>query len=255
MTTDEALASAARTIRDADEIVALTGAGVSTASGIPDFRGEDGLWQQYDPADFHVDRFRADPAGYWDQHLDLYDEFFDGDVAPNAAHDALSDLEAAGHLDTLVTQNIDGLHAEAGSDSVVRLHGTAANTVCQSCRERYDVEPILERARDGDVPPTCDECDGTLKPDTVLFGERLPERALMRSQAAARSADVFLAIGSSLTVEPAASLPRTAADRGATLVIVNLDETPLTDRAAHDFRADVTDVVPRLRDAIVGDAE
>ncbi|WP_265110081.1 NAD-dependent protein deacylase [Halosolutus halophilus] len=255
MTTDETLATAARAIRDADETVALTGAGVSTASGIPDFRGDDGLWQQYDPGDFHVDRFRSDPGGYWDQHLDLHDEFFDDDVEPNGAHEALSDLEAAGHLDTLVTQNIDGLHADAGSDSVVRLHGTAAKAVCQSCRQRYDADPILERARDGELPPTCDECDGTLKPDTVLFGEPLPEHALLRSQAAARSADAFLAIGSSLTVEPAASLPKTAADRGATLVIANLDRTPLSRRATHEFRADVTEVVPRLRDAIVGDAE
>lgn len=250
MTTDEDLSTAARAIRDADAVVALTGAGVSTASGIPDFRGEDGLWQRYDPSDFHVDRFRTNPGGYWEQHLDLHAEFFDGDVEPNAAHEALADLEDAGHLDTLVTQNIDGLHADAGSNSVVPIHGTAAKAVCQSCSHRYDAEPILERARDGELPPTCDDCGGTLKPDTVLFGEQLPEHALVRSQAAAQSADVFLAIGSSLTVEPAASLPKTAADRGATLAIVNLDPTPLSGLATHDFRADVTEVVPRLRDAV-----
>ncbi|WP_246998463.1 SIR2 family NAD-dependent protein deacylase [Halosolutus gelatinilyticus] len=252
--TSEDLAAVARTIRTADEVVALTGAGVSTASGVPDFRSDDGLWRRYDPSDFHIDRFRTDPGAYWTQHLDLHDEFFADDIDPNAAHEALADLEAAGHLETLLTQNVDGLHSGAGSESIVRLHGTAAKAVCRSCRRRYDIEPAVARARDGALPPSCEDCGGALKPDTVLFGERLPNHARLESQAAAQSADVFLAIGSSLTVEPAASLPRTAADRGATLAIVNLEETPLADRADYAFREDATDVVPRLRDAIVGDA-
>jgi NAD-dependent deacetylase len=108
----------------------------------------------------------------------------------------------------------------------------------------------MERARAGDLPPTCENCDGTLKPDTVLFGERLPEHALMRSQSKAEAADVFLAVGSSLTVEPAASLPRVAAEQGATLVLVNLESTPVSGRADYDFRADVTEALPRLRRAV-----
>ncbi|MFB6084190.1 MAG: NAD-dependent deacetylase [Halorientalis sp.] len=252
MNVDESdLQAVASTIRDAESVVALTGAGVSTASGIPDFRGEDGIWERRDPMDFHIDRFRADPGGFWADRVELQAEAFDdGDVAPNAAHEALADLESAGHLDAVVTQNIDGLHQAAGSENVIEIHGSAARVVCRDCGRRTDAEPAMERARDGDLPPTCEECDGTLKPDTVLFGEQLPEHALMRSQAKAEGADVFLAVGSSLTVEPAASLPRIATERGATLVLVNLESTPLSDRADYDFRADVTEALPELRRAV-----
>ncbi|AQL44231.1 NAD-dependent protein deacetylase [Halorientalis sp. IM1011] len=249
MSVDESdLRAVAGAIRDAESVVALTGAGVSTASGIPDFRGEDGIWERNDPMDFHIDRFRADPAGFWDDRVDLQSEAFDdGDVAPNAAHEALADLESAGYLDTVVTQNIDGLHQTAGSENVIEIHGSAARVVCRDCGQRSDADPAMERARDGELPPTCEDCNGTLKPDTVLFGEQLPEHALMRSQTRAEEADVFLAVGSSLTVEPAASLPRVAAEQGATLVLVNLESTPLSGRADYDFRADVTEALPRLR--------
>jgi NAD-dependent deacetylase len=249
---EDAIQEAATAIRDADQVVAMTGAGVSTASGIPDFRSDGGIWERHDPQDFHIRRFRADPAGVWEDRVELQAAIFDdADIAPNPAHEALADLEAADHLDTLVTQNIDGLHQEAGSEEVIEIHGSAARVICRDCRERYDADPVMERARESDLPPTCDACDGTLKPDTVLFGEQLPEHALMRSQAAAQNADVFLAVGSSLTVEPAASLPRQAAEYGATLLLVNLESTPLSERADHDFRADVTEALPRLRDAVL----
>ena len=252
MTVDEAdVQAVAEAIRDAESVAALTGAGVSTASGIPDFRGEDGIWDRHDPMDFHIDRFRTDPAGFWNDRVELQAAAFDdGDVTPNAAHEALAGLESAGLLDTLVTQNIDGLHQDAGSENVLEIHGSAARVVCRDCGTRADAEPAMERARGGDVPPTCENCDGTLKPDTVLFGEQLPEDALMRSQATAENAGVFLAVGSSLTVEPAASLPRIAARQGATLVLVNLESTPLSSRADYDFRADVTEALPRLRRAV-----
>lgn len=251
---EDAIASAAAAIEDAETVVAMTGAGVSTASGIPDFRGDDGLWERHDPMDFHVDRFRADPTGFWVDRLDLHDAIFeDAEIGPNAAHDALADLEAAGHLEVVITQNIDGLHQRAGSEDVIEIHGSAARVVCQDCGERFDADPAVERARDGELPPTCEDCGaGVLKPDTVLFGERLPEEAMLRSRAAARDADVFLVAGSSLTVEPAASLPRNAVTRGGTLVLVNLESTPLSDRAAVDVRGDVTEVLPRLVDAIGG---
>ncbi|MFB6164949.1 MAG: NAD-dependent protein deacylase [Haloarculaceae archaeon] len=254
MSVDQAsIEDAAAAVSEAETVVALTGAGVSTASGIPDFRGEDGLWQRHDPSDFRIERFRADPAAFWEDRVALQEAIYgDDDVGPNAAHEALADLEAAGHLDTLITQNIDGLHQDAGSEAVVEIHGSAARVVCQSCGHRFEAEPVVERARDGELPPTCPECgDGVLKPDTVLFGEQLPNHALMRSHAAAQRADVFLAVGSSLTVQPAASLPREAADRGATLVLANLESTPITDRADFDFREDVTDVLPRLREAVL----
>lgn len=246
------LGFAADAIRDADSVVALTGAGVSTASGIPDFRSEDGIWTEYDPNDFHISRFRADPEGFWAERVELVEEIFGDDVEPNAAHEALATLESTGHLDGLVTQNVDGLHQAAGSENPVEIHGNGQRVACTGCNRRFDADPAFERARDGDLPPTCEHCDEVLKPDVVLFGEQLPEHALLEAHALAERADVFLAIGSSLTVEPAASLPTTAADRGATLVVVNLDRTPLSDRAEYDFRDDVTEVLPRLADAVTG---
>jgi NAD-dependent deacetylase len=248
----ERIDEAAREIRAADSVVALTGAGVSTASGIPDFRGEDGLWNEYDPEEFHVRRFRADPGDFWERQLELQQEVFDAvDPSPNAAHRALADLEADGHLDGVVTQNVDGLHAEAGSEEPIRLHGTTERVSCQQCRQRYDAEPVRERAENGELPPRCGACDGVLKPDTVLFGEQLPEHALLRGHALAQKADVFLAVGSSLTVEPAASLPEEAHDRGASLLVVNHDPTPISDVADYDLRADVTDVLPAIRDRVL----
>jgi NAD-dependent deacetylase len=254
----------ARAFADADEAVALTGAGVSTASGIPDFRGEDGLWERYDTDDFHVRRFLAEPGPFWEDWLDLHAEIR-GDVSPNAAHEALADLEAAGHLDAVVTQNVDGLHQEAGSERVVELHGTGDRTVCRDCGETRDTEGIIERVEtaderssssprstpsreDGETPPNCD-CDGLLKPDTVLFGERLPQAALAEAQMLAGKADAVLVAGTSLTVEPAASIPRRV-DGDATLAVVNHDPTSVEDRADYAFRADVTEVLPAIRDAI-----
>lgn len=245
------LSAAVAAIRNADSVVAMTGAGVSTASGIPDFRSEDGLWNRYDPDDFHISRFRADPAGFWRDRVEMVRELFGGDIEPNAAHEALADLEAAGDLDTLVTQNIDGLHQAAGSEDPIEIHGSGKRTVCTDCDSHFGIDPVMERVEDGETPPTCGNCGGVLKPDVILFGESLPEDALLRAQAASRNADVFLAIGSSLTVEPAASLPRHAIDRGGSLVVINLDRTELSDRATYDFRADVTELLPALVEHVV----
>jgi NAD-dependent deacetylase len=234
----------------ADTAVALTGAGVSTASGIPSFRGDGGIWQtQFDPDDFRIGRLDTDPAGFWQDRLDLHEAMFAADPEPNAAHDALVDLERAGLLDAVVTQNTDGLHATAGTDSLLELHGNAQRVVCRTCGRRSDAGDARQRARDGELPPRCVDCGGVLKPDVVLFGELLPEGTLTEAQRLARESDVFLAIGSSLTVEPAASLPGLAAGDG-TLVLVNLDETPYSSCAAVDLRADVTDVLPRLARAV-----
>lgn len=232
-------------IRGADSTVALTGAGVSTASGVPDFRGEDGIWEaEFDPADFNIDRFLADPAGFWDDRLDLHEEMYSADIEPNTAHEALADLERAGQLDAVITQNTDGLHREAGSERVLELHGNAERVVCPDCGRKRDAEPVRERARDGELPPRCD-CGGPLKPDVVLFGESLPEGVLTAARRHARESGVFLAVGSSLAVEPAASLPRMAASDG-TLAIVNLDATSHDGAAEVVFRADVTEALPAL---------
>ena len=248
------LTAAAAKIRNSASVVAMTGAGVSTASGIPDFRSDDGIWKTYDPSEFHISNFRADPEEFWNKRLGLVEDIFGEDIGPNAAHDALAGFENAGYLDTLVTQNIDGLHREAGNDDPIEIHGNGRRAVCTGCNQRSNIEPALDRIRDGESPPTCGDCESILKPDVVLFGERLPESQLHRARSAARNADVFLAIGSSLTVEPAASLPRHAVDNGATFIIVNLGSTDLSGRAHHDFREDVTELLPVLFDAVTDSA-
>jgi NAD-dependent deacetylase len=237
-------------LASADHVVALTGAGVSTASGIPDFRSDGGIWDQYDPAEFHYSRFKADPAGFWEKRLALYETLFDGTIEANAAHEALARLEERGDLDAVITQNIDGLHAEAGSESVVEIHGNGQRVACEDCGQRRDLTPVQERAAAGELPPTCEVCGGVFKPDVVLFGEQLPPAQLRRARQHAREADVFLAVGSSLQVQPAATLPRTATREGGTLAIVNLEETGASDLADYEFREDVTDVLPSLVDAV-----
>ncbi|WP_458187677.1 SIR2 family NAD-dependent protein deacylase [Haladaptatus sp. NG-WS-4] len=239
----EEVARLAEELRVADATVALTGAGVSTASGIPDFRSESGVWNRFDPKDFHYRRFRTDPAGFWADRLELHETMFGDDVEPNAAHDALADLAAGGHLDAIVTQNTDGLH-DGTSAELVELHGNAHHVVCQACGRRTDAGPVRARVESGECPPRC-ACGGVFKPDVVLFGERLDESDLQRAREHARRADVFLAIGSSLSVEPAASLPRIAA-RSATTAVINLEETPVSSRVEFDLRGDVTEVLPEL---------
>ncbi|MFW5973791.1 MAG: SIR2 family NAD-dependent protein deacylase [Natrialbaceae archaeon] len=240
----------ARAITRADRVIALTGAGISTASGIPDFRSEGGIWDQYDPAEFHYSRFKAEPGPFWEKRLEMYDAVYGEDVAPNAAHEALAEMESAGLLDAVITQNIDGLHAEAGSESVIEVHGNGRRVACEGCGRRLDLDPVRERVESGELPPRCESCSGVLKPDVVLFGEQLPVGALQGAKRNAREADVFLAVGSSLTVEPVASLPRIAERNGATLVIVNLEETPVSGLAAFDVRADVTEALPSLAGAL-----
>jgi NAD-dependent deacetylase len=169
---------------------------------------------------------------------------------PNAAHEALAALERAGHLDAVVTQNTDGLHGAAGS-TTVELHGNASRVACERCGDRSPAAPARETARAGDLPRCA--CGGLLRPDVVLFGEALPDDAFERAQSLAVRAGAFLAVGSSLSVEPAATLPRLAARTG-TLVVVNLDPTPLDDLADHVLRADVTEVLPAVA-ARLADAE
>ncbi|WP_135820361.1 SIR2 family NAD-dependent protein deacylase [Halostella litorea] len=245
---DADVTALAEALAAADRAVALTGAGVSTASGIPDFRGDGGLWERYDESDFHVRRFLAEPSAFWRDWVDLHAEI-SGNAAPNAAHEALADLEAAGHVDAVVTQNVDGLHAAAGGERVVRLHGRGDRATCRRCDASVAAEAAVERVRDGEAPPRCD-CGGLLKPDTVLFGERLPEAALSAAESHAAGCDAMLVAGTSLTVEPAASLPRRAAEGGATLAVVNAEPTRAADRAAHVFRGDVTEVLPAVADAV-----
>lgn len=240
--TDTALADVADALVEGRGAMALTGAGVSTASGVPSFRGDDGIWETaFDPNDFHYSRFLRDPAGFWEERLRLQETMFPGEIEPNAAHRALVALEERGVLDGVVTQNTDGLHRAAGQPTLAEIHGNAARVECQSCGATRDAEPAFDRVRDGDTPPCCD-CGGVYKPDVVLFGENLDPETLGRAEDLAMGAETILAVGTSLQVNPAASL----AGLGDRLVVVNFDETAYSARADYDLRADVTDVLPRL---------
>ncbi len=216
-------------IDQAQFVVALTGAGISTESGIPDFRGPHGVWTKNPAAEktATLHYYMSDPdirRRAWRNRVDS--EMWS--AKPNAAHDALVALERAGALHGLVTQNVDGLHHAAGQspDRVVEIHGNVREVKCMSCRWRGPMEPTLDRVRAGDDDPRCLDCGGILKSATISFGEDLVAADLRRAQQWAEQADVFCAIGTSLTVYPAAGLPEIALGRGARLVILNAEETP-----------------------------
>jgi NAD-dependent deacetylase len=220
---------AAELLSSSTHLVILTGAGISTESGIPDFRSPGGIWTKYDPQEFTYQNFvanRAHRERYWKMSLDIHPVL--AAAEPNAAHRAVAALERRGHLRAVITQNIDGLHQRAGSspDLVIEIHGTALHVVCLSCGDRQPREQVQARVRAGEAAPTCLSCGGILKPATVSFGQAMPERETALAFEHAEHSDVFLVIGSSLVVHPAAYLPVRAVECGAKLVVVNREETP-----------------------------
>jgi NAD-dependent deacetylase len=228
-------------IRAADSVVALTGAGISVPSGIPDFRSpRTGLWANVDPMEVaHIDVFRRDPERFWH----FYGERFQTleHKRPNHAHEALAELERAGMLDAVITQNIDRLHARAGSQQLIEVHGTIAHSSCLRCGARYPLADVRERqARDPHGVPRCD-CGEPLKPDVVLFGEYLPADALARAEELAAAADLMLCIGSSLEVYPVAQLPAVTLAAGGRIAILTQGRTPFDKRASLRMGGDVVD--------------
>ena len=216
----------AELLKHAEKGVAFTGAGISTESGIPDFRSPGGVWSRSTPVmydDFL--RSRSERIRYWKMRQTLYREF--SAAKPNAGHHALARLERARSLIAVVTQNIDGLHQDAGSERVVELHGTARVIACVSCGKEWPPEEIVTWLEAGDEAPDCNDCGAPLKSKTISFGQAMPEREMAEAAALSAQADVYLAIGSSLVVEPAASFPRLAKDHDAVLVILNKTATPL----------------------------
>jgi len=229
----------AELIREADSVVALTGAGISVPSGIPDFRSPGtGLWEGVDPMEVaHIDAWRADPARFWHFYGDRFATL--GPKLPNGAHAALVALEGAGRLDAVITQNIDMLHRKAGTRELVEVHGTIEHSSCLACGLRYPVADVRARlAAAADGVPRCD-CGEPLKPDVVLFGEYLPEGALERAYALAAGADVLLCIGTSLEVHPIAQLPGITKRGGGQVAVVTKGETAWDDRAAVKLSGDV----------------
>lgn len=223
-------------IVNARRVVVFTGAGVSTESGIADFRSPGGVWDKYDPEDFYFQKFLTSEESrekYWQMSTEMYGSL--RKAGPNPAHLAIAELERLGKVDCVITQNIDGLHHKAGNsrEKIIELHGTALSVSCLSCRRRYDRDEIQERIRTGVKVPRCDKCGGLLKPDTVSFGQAMPERQTTEASRRSFDSDLFIVVGSSLVVQPAAHMPIQAKQGGAKLVIINRDATP------HDGYADV----------------
>jgi NAD-dependent deacetylase len=239
------LEEAAELVAAAARGVGFTGAGVSAESGIRTFRGQDGLWKEYDPYKVSsIEYFREDPAYYWSVSRLRWPSFVE--ARPNPAHYALAAMEEAGHLAGVVTQNTDGLHADAGTRRLVELHGSGRLVRCLDCgaeEPRPDVQARLEE----ELPPKCRLCGGIhIKPAVVFFGEALPPQAVTDAFEMAQSCDLMLAIGSSLQVYPAADVPLVAAESGAPLVIVNDEPTPFDDHARLVLRGRAGEILPEL---------
>ncbi len=236
-------------VRAARNVMALTGAGISTDSGIPDFRGPQGIWTKDPKAEklSNLHAYLSDPelrARAWRLRL----EHPAWRARPSAGHLALARLEAKGKVQALVTQNIDGLHQQAGTSQeiLIEIHGTIRDVVCMTCGDRGPMQATLDRVRAGEVDPACRGCSGILKSATISFGQPLWPGDMERARAAAMRCELFLAVGTSLTVYPVAYLPRIAGRAGARLVIVNNEPTPLDRLADAVFHAPIADVLPAL---------
>ena len=236
----------AELIIGAKRVVVFTGAGISTESGIPDFRGPGGIWEQFDPDDFTYQKFVKDAEARRRQwrlfrRLSLTAE-------PNPAHYAIAELYQLGRLDCVITQNVDNLHQRAGvpGDKVFELHGNVKWLVCLGCRRRYPFEQVIARMDKGEEVPDCEICHGILKPDAVLFGESLPDKVFQEAVIRSSNCDLFIVIGSTLVVYPAAYMPEYALDSGAKLVIVNLSDTPLDKQAKVLVRAKAGEFMPKV---------
>lgn len=235
----------AQWLAESESTVVFTGAGISTESGISDFRSPGGVWSQSEPVYF--DDFVASEtarAEYWRQKAAAYDEF--AGALPNVGHEILAKWESSGQLEAIVTQNIDELHQQAGSRRVLELHGTARKVVCLSCDSSYSVDEATKRYHELGAPPPCPLCNGSLKHATVSFGQALPQEVVTQATQLARDADLFFAIGSSLVVYPAAGLPQIAAESGGKLVIINRDPTPLDPLADSCFHLPIGTTLQQL---------
>jgi len=262
---EDLMERAARDLVASSYAIALTGAGISTESGIPDFRGPDGIWTKYPEAEREAyrayEKFTADPKGYWEERLSPRDSFWSlfverlKKVEPNAGHYALAELEAMGILKCVITQNVDGLHAKAGNQKVIEYHGGLEKLRCIECgarfgREGFDFEKLKS---EGKLPPRCEKCGGVVKEDGVFFGEPIPRDVMEKSEEEARKCDVMLICGTSAVVTPFAYLPRMARWRrraiaSATIIEVNAEPTPLTHEGVSDYliKGRTGEILPKI---------
>jgi NAD-dependent deacetylase len=230
MSTSSEIKLAARMILEAGRRVAFTGAGISVESGIPPFRGPEGLWSKYNPEFLDIDFFYRHPSESWKLIKEIFYDFF-GKAKPNAAHYALAELEKSGLLDAVITQNIDNLHQEAGSKNVYEFHGNSRRLICTECKTPL---PVAEASLDT-LPPRCPKCHGILKPDFIFFGEAIPEPANSLSFAEAEKADLFILIGTTGEIMPASMIPDLAKQAGAKIIEVNIEPSAYTRRITDLF--------------------
>jgi len=243
--TDELVKRAAKDIIKAKKVVALTGAGMSVESAIAPFRGEGGIWEKYDPVEYaYIDVLRTNPGKSWILLSEMQKEILK--AKPNPGHLSLAELERLGFLSSVITQNVDGLHHEAGNKNVVEFHGNHRQAYCMECGKRIKSEEVSLDT----LPPRCD-CGGVIRPDVVFFGEAIPYEALTKSNQDARSCDVMLVIGTSAEVQPAASLPGIAKSSGATIIEINIQHTGFTGYTSDYFiKAKAGEVLPKIVDKV-----
>jgi NAD-dependent deacetylase len=239
------------------KVVVFAGAGLSTESGIPDFRSPGGVWDKYDPEEFYFQNFLSSETSrlkYWAMSTEMYEPI--KKAQPNLAHLVIVALEKLGKLDCVITQNVDGLHHKAGNseEKIIELHGNTTFVTCLSCNKRHDRDEIQERLKKGRGAPRCESCGGLLKPATISFGQAMPERETQEAYERSSACDLFVVIGSSLVVQPAASMPVVAKRNGAKLVIINRDPTPCDDMAdivihgsAGSTMANILDLVKKAK--------
>lgn len=242
---EQQIQQCAELISQARNVVAMTGAGISTPSGIPDFRSPNsGLWDQVNPlAVASIHAFRQSPEKFYDWIYPLTKQFLEAE--PNPAHYALTSLEQQGKLKAIITQNIDDLHRRAGSQTVYELHGHVREVVCTRCYRLQAAAQVFDKFMHDRQVPHC-SCGGVLKPNTILFGEQLPVQEFVAAQLALKQADLLFVVGSSLEVSPASDLPELALENKASLVIINLQPTYLDSSADVVIRGNVAEVLPRI---------
>jgi len=235
-------------ILNAKRVVVFTGAGISTESGLPDFRSPGGIWDRFDPDDFTYEKFISSPKARHKQWQMFKEGGLITEVKPNPAHYAIAELDRLGKLNCVITQNVDNLHQKAGvpTDKVFELHGNMQWAVCLSCGKRYPMAQIKARLETGEEIPDCEVCHGILKPDAVFFGEPLPIEVFEEAAYRSRNCDLFIVIGSTLIIYPAAEMPGYAIKMGAKLVIINLSSTPMDKRATVLIRAKAGETMTRI---------
>lgn len=236
---------AVKLIDQSSRVVGFTGAGISTESGIPDFRSPNGVWANNRIIEYgEFINSRAGRIESWRQKVQMWPEM--RDAQPNAGHRAFVELESQGKLRAMITQNIDGLHQRAGNTNVIELHGTTVECECLTCGARISMDEAVARVEAGDLAPECDGCGGLLKPATISFGQPMPALAMKLAVEACQDCDAFLAVGSSLVVYPAATLPELAKESGAALIIINRTPTPLDDIADLVINEEIGKALPKL---------